>query len=172
MALNDSDSIASTAILTRSTDEQTATAEGDITQTGNYLVIPGLKQAYIEIVLEPGGSAGSATRGAITEIQIIETLIGDSDGDGLDDTWEIAFKLDPNDDESINPDNGAAGDPDNDGDGRFTKADLLPDLQDVGSVVRPCDINGDGVREIFVGSRVTPQRTSHLHRKPPSLSKG
>ncbi|MDB4423570.1 FG-GAP-like repeat-containing protein [bacterium] len=44
----------------------------------------------------------------------------------------------------------------NDGDGNFTKADLLPDLRDVGSVVRPCDINGDGVLEIFVGSRVTP----------------
>lgn len=44
----------------------------------------------------------------------------------------------------------------NDGEGFFTKADLLPDLRDVGSVVRPCDIDGDGILEIFVGSRVLP----------------
>ncbi|MEN8774483.1 MAG: VCBS repeat-containing protein [Akkermansiaceae bacterium] len=44
----------------------------------------------------------------------------------------------------------------NDGTGKFTKSDLLPDLRDVGSAVKPCDINGDGVIEIFVGSRVTP----------------
>jgi hypothetical protein len=44
----------------------------------------------------------------------------------------------------------------NDGDGRFAKVDLLPDLRDVGSVVRPVDLNGDGMLEIFVGSRVIP----------------
>ncbi len=44
----------------------------------------------------------------------------------------------------------------NDGTGKFIKSDLLPDLRDVGSTVRPCDINGDGILEIFVGSRVTP----------------
>ncbi len=103
--------------------EQTTTADGDITQVGNYVVLPGLNQSDIEIILEPGGNAGSVDRGAITGIQIIEVLIGDSDGDGLDDTWESSFGLDPNDNGlnpnnngvAGNPDNGADGDPDNDG---------------------------------------------------------
>lgn len=103
--------------------EQSATAEGDITQVGNYVILSGLDQSDIEIILEPGGSAGSVERGAITGIQIIEVLVGDSDGDGLDDTWEASFGLDPTDNglnpnnNGIpgNPDNGANGDPDNDG---------------------------------------------------------
>ncbi len=39
----------------------------------------------------------------------------DSDGDGLDDSWEITYGLNPNDDGSINPVNGSNGDPDGDG---------------------------------------------------------
>lgn len=103
--------------------EQTATAEGDPTQQGNYLTLSGLQKADLEIILEPGGGAGSTDRGAVTGIQIIETFPGDSDGDGLDDTWENSFGLDPNDNGLNpnnngvpgNPDNGANGDPDNDG---------------------------------------------------------
>jgi len=40
---------------------------------------------------------------------------GDSDEDGLPDQWELDNGLDPNDDGSINPDNGANGDLDKDG---------------------------------------------------------
>ena len=39
----------------------------------------------------------------------------DSDDDGLPDDWEIAHALDPNDDGSDDPANGANGDPDGDG---------------------------------------------------------
>lgn len=39
----------------------------------------------------------------------------DSDDDGLPDWWEIEHGLDPNDDGSGNPANGASGDPDGDG---------------------------------------------------------
>ncbi|MGJ8697515.1 MAG: LamG-like jellyroll fold domain-containing protein [Verrucomicrobiaceae bacterium] len=39
----------------------------------------------------------------------------DDDQDGLTNSWEIQFGLDPNDDGSIDPNNGAAGDPDMDG---------------------------------------------------------
>lgn len=39
----------------------------------------------------------------------------DTDGDGLPDGWEVEHGLDPHDDGSINPDNGASGDPDGDG---------------------------------------------------------
>ncbi len=39
----------------------------------------------------------------------------DTDGDGLPDQWEIDNGLDPEDDGTIDPDNGADGDPDEDG---------------------------------------------------------
>ena len=39
----------------------------------------------------------------------------DDDGDGLPNSWERYHGLDPNDDGSVDPDQGAAGDPDNDG---------------------------------------------------------
>jgi hypothetical protein len=41
--------------------------------------------------------------------------VADSDGDGLPDAWEILYGLDPNDDGSIDINNGPDGDPDNDG---------------------------------------------------------
>lgn len=39
----------------------------------------------------------------------------DIDGDGLPNSWENTHNLDPADDGSVNPDNGAEGDPDGDG---------------------------------------------------------
>lgn len=53
----------------------------------------------------------------LSEIQIHSTdpMNWDTDGDGMDDGWEISNGLDPNDDGSINPNNGADGDPDGDG---------------------------------------------------------
>lgn len=109
---NDTDILTPVALT-----EQTATADGDISQTGNYVAFFGLDQADIEIILEPGGTAGSTDRGAISGIQIVEFLPGDADGDGLDDTWEASFGLDP-DDNGENPNNnGLVGDPNNGPDG-------------------------------------------------------
>lgn len=39
----------------------------------------------------------------------------DNDGDGLPNSWEIYYGLDPNDDGGVDPDQGATGDPDGDG---------------------------------------------------------
>ena len=39
----------------------------------------------------------------------------DDDGDGLPNSWETYYGLDPNDDGSVDPYQGAAGDPDGDG---------------------------------------------------------
>ena len=104
-------------------NQQTLTADGDATQSGNYIKFSSLSLADLNLFLDPAGAAGSGDRGAINGIQIIEVLEGDSDGDGLDDTWEVSFGLDPNDNGlnpnnngvEGNPDNGADGDPDNDG---------------------------------------------------------
>lgn len=53
----------------------------------------------------------------LSEIQTYSTdpMNWDTDGDGMDDGWEITNGLDPNDDGSIDPANGALGDPDGDG---------------------------------------------------------
>ncbi len=62
----------------------------------------------------------------------------DTDGDNLDDGWEVESNLDPNDDGSIDPDNGAAGDPDEDG--------LINEREfELGTNANLDDTDGDGV---------------------------
>ena len=72
----------------------------------------------------------------------------DTDGDGLTDGWEIAHDLDPNDDGTIDPDNGPAGDPDTDG---------LTNAAELARGTHPSkrDSDGDGVSdwdEVMVNS--------------------
>ncbi|HUF60983.1 MAG TPA: LamG-like jellyroll fold domain-containing protein [Verrucomicrobiales bacterium] len=72
----------------------------------------------------------------------------DQDGDGLPDAWEIEHGLDPADDGSINPDNGANGDPDEDG------LDNLAEFE-AGTSPRNPDSDGDGLldgEEIDLGT--------------------
>ena len=56
--------------------------------------------------------------GSVTSTVATLTVVDDAadfDGDGLPNIWETDHGLDPYDDGSINPDNGASGDPDGDG---------------------------------------------------------
>lgn len=55
--------------------QQTASADGDPTQEGNYAVFSGLTDTNLNLILGPGGAEGSADRGAITGIQIVESTI-------------------------------------------------------------------------------------------------
>ncbi len=62
----------------------------------------------------------------------VSALDGDGDNDGLPDDWETLNGLDPNDDGSINPDNGPNGDPDGDGISNISEylANLNPQIAD------------------------------------------
>jgi len=62
----------------------------------------------------------------------------DTDMDGLPDDWELANTLDPNDNGSINIDNGAAGDPDKDGVSNYQEwlFGMNPRLSDISQMPR------------------------------------
>jgi hypothetical protein len=67
--------------------------------------------------------------------------LSDNDGDGLPATWETANGLDDNDDGTINPDNGAAGDPDGDTHDNLAEYNAGSNPQNPDSV--PGDVDGD-----------------------------
>ena len=72
----------------------------------------------------------------------------DSDGDGLPTVWETANGLDPNDDGTVDPNNGADGDPDSDG---STNAEELANNTDP----QDSDSDDDGLNdgaEVAAGS--------------------
>jgi hypothetical protein len=77
---------------------------------------------YTDLPLPPGvlpEDADPDGDGLTSEEELLIThtdpLEWDTDGDGLPDGWEYLNGLDPNDNGSDNPDNGADGDPDHDG---------------------------------------------------------
>ena len=51
--------------------QQTADANGDPTQEGNYALFTGLTDSNLNLILGPGGAEGSLDRGAITGIQLV-----------------------------------------------------------------------------------------------------
>ncbi|MGJ8696221.1 MAG: LamG-like jellyroll fold domain-containing protein [Verrucomicrobiaceae bacterium] len=67
-------------------------------------------------------------------------VTGDDDGDGLPNAWEIQFGLDPNDDGSTDPNNGANGDPD---------ADNVTNLDELNNSTKPNDddTDDDGLKD-------------------------
>lgn len=76
-----------------------------------------LEHAYIPSDDPEGDDYDYDSLSNIDEVTLHDTdpLKWDTDDDGLGDDWEIANNLDPRDDGSINPDNGASGDLDSDG---------------------------------------------------------
>ncbi|MGC6464871.1 MAG: PEP-CTERM sorting domain-containing protein [Akkermansiaceae bacterium] len=54
--------------------QQTATADGDASQAGNYALFSGLTATNLDLILAPAGGEGSVDRGAITGIQIVEVI--------------------------------------------------------------------------------------------------
>ncbi|GAA5481925.1 hypothetical protein [Haloferula sargassicola] len=83
--------------------------------TGNFTAFKLQSSPAVYIRTEEGGT--DPFRAPINAIQIIGTddTPVDTDNDGLPDEWEIMWGLDPADDGTVDPANGAAGDPDEDG---------------------------------------------------------
>lgn len=97
--------------------------------------------------LDEDALAAIAARGVASFLGLDE----DSDGDGLPDAWETEYALDPDDDGSTDPANGADGDPD--GDGLKNSAELA-----AGSQPNDADSDDDGLNdaeEVALGSRPT-----------------
>ncbi len=78
----------------------------------------------------------------LAEVTIHQTnpLNPDTDGDGLLDGWEVANSLDPNDDGTVDVNNGASGDPDHDG---LTNEEE----QDLGTDPNDSDSDDDGITD-------------------------
>ncbi|WP_367874153.1 hypothetical protein [Luteolibacter sp. Populi] len=82
---------------------------------GNYTVFSGLTAPSFYIRVDEAGN--NPARAPINAIQIVGTDVSsivDTDTDGLPDTWETNYGLDPNDNGTTDIKNGPAGDPDND----------------------------------------------------------
>jgi hypothetical protein len=89
--------------------------------------------------------------GFIGQIDNISIGLPDDDGDGLPNTWETANGLDPDDDGSTDPDNGATGDPDGDGFDNLTEFTARSNPQLAASV--PSDTDADGLADEWENSR-------------------
>ncbi len=72
------------------------------------------------------------------------TSAADTDGDGLPNTWEIQYGLDP---DSAEGDDGTDGDPDNDGFSNYDEYRAGSDPTEAASV--PGDIDGDGLDDAW-----------------------
>ena len=107
---------------------------------------------FLDLVVdgESVGSQESWTFSDLSADHTVRAVFGpstlDSDGDGIPDYWEIAFKLDPDD-----PSDGSM---DSDGDGGTNLNEFLggtdPYVADVGAVKN--DFNGDGKSDILTRS--------------------
>ncbi|WP_265594991.1 hypothetical protein [Haloferula sp. BvORR071] len=112
---------------------------------GNYTVFSNLTAPSFYLRAEEAGT--DKIRATINAIQIIgtdQTVIVDTDGDGLPDSWESNYGLNPNDNGSIDPKNGPNGDPD---------GDTLTNLQEYnggvdGTSPINTDSDGDGLSDL------------------------
>lgn len=136
-----------------------ASAWGDIDGDGDEdFFLGGASTHPGRLLRNDGGGrfspASSAAFEAATASEDAAAAFFDADGDGDTDLYVASGSYE-----------NAPGAPElrdrlylNDGAGNFAvaAAGALPDVHDVGSCVRPSDVDGDGDLDLFVGSRVTP----------------
>ncbi|MFD0894300.1 hypothetical protein KBB96_09815 [Luteolibacter ambystomatis] len=154
-------STATLAAFNPATATQIGTTASVTTGTTNQLAqsftfdLSAAASGNLYLVLDAQSSASAFQQPIIDNVIVTTAALNDIDGDGLDDQWETAHGLDPNDNGSINPDNGASGNPDGDG---------LSNLQEFqrGTDPRDADSDNDGLADevetnthVFVGATDT-----------------
>jgi Concanavalin A-like lectin/glucanases superfamily/Bacterial TSP3 repeat len=107
---------------------------------------------------DPGQNHSDRWFGGIDEVRISDVALSssqllastnpsDADNDGLPNIWETSHGLDPNDNGSINPNNGANGDPDGDSFTNLQEYNGGSDPQNAAST--PVDVDGDGLEDAW-----------------------
>jgi hypothetical protein len=107
---------------------------------------------------DPTQNHGDRWDGGIDEVRISDVALqpseflasfsaDDGDGDGLPTVWENENNLDPADDGSVNPDNGATGNPDGDSFNNMQEYAGGSDPNNAASI--PGDIDGDGLPDAW-----------------------
>ncbi len=107
---------------------------------------------------DPSQNHGDRWFGGIDEVRISNVALdpsqllatpdaADSDNDGLPSVWETTHGLDPNDDGTIDPDNGASGDPDEDTFDNLAEYTAGSDPQNPLST--PDDTDADGLEDAW-----------------------
>jgi hypothetical protein len=105
---------AGTFIQAGSDFPQTDTPTNVDEATGNYIVFSGLTARNFRVRAAGNDDPEGAGRGPLNAIQILDDVddpSGDNDNDGLLNSWEVSFGLDPDSDQG---DDGADGDQDGD----------------------------------------------------------
>ncbi len=105
-----------------------------------------LQQAFVVTTDPEGDDYDGDSLSNIAEVTLHDTnpLDQDTDHDGLDDDWEIEHDLDPRDDGSIDPNNGAFGDPDGD------KINNLREFQSGTDPHSAMDADGDVLPDLYL----------------------
>ena len=99
------------------------------------------------------GSVEGRFIGLIDNVKLSTVPPPDADGDGLPDAWETLHSLDPNDDGTVDPNNGASGDPDSDGATNLQEFTAGSDPRNILST--PSDTDADGLLDTWETTHFT-----------------
>lgn len=139
-----------------------ALAKADINNDGNEdIFIGGGRNQIGQILLgKPNGKFSINNNSVFTKDKQFEdtgACFFDADGDGDKDLYVVSGSYEFNRFPKLLQDRLYL----NDGNGNFSKTNILPEIASAGSVVIPSDFDNDGDIDLFVGGRVVPGKYPH-----------